>query len=204
MRRLTDAGDFGGDCRGQRGAADHAGPTPGQRHGCRWTVADSDQPGDLVRQRHAGGQSERHLELYAGAQRRHLGDVQLCGDRRRCGAGGDQRHARHHPGERRASHHAGDFGGDCRGQRGAADHAGPTPGQRHGCRWTVADSNQPGDLVRQRHAGGQSERHLELYAGAQRRQPGDVQLCGDRRRCGAGGHQRHARYHPGQRDQCRL
>ena len=34
------------------------------------------------------------------AQRRHLGELQLCGDRRRRGAGGDQRHARHHPGQR--------------------------------------------------------------------------------------------------------
>ena len=102
MTACNNPGDPGRDCRGQRGAADHAGPTLGQRHGCRWTVADGDQSGDLVRQRHAGRQRQRHLELYAGAQRRHLGELQLCGDRRRRGAGGDQRHARHHPGQRRA------------------------------------------------------------------------------------------------------
>ena len=58
-----------------------------------WTGrAHRHQSGDLVRQRHAGRQRQRHLELHAGAQRRHLGDVQLHGDRRRRGAGGGQRH----------------------------------------------------------------------------------------------------------------
>ena len=63
-------------------AADHAGRALGQRHGRRRTVADRDQPRDLFRQRHAGRQSQRHLELHAGGQRRHRGDVQLRRDRR--------------------------------------------------------------------------------------------------------------------------
>ena len=71
---ISDAGDPGGDCRGQRGAADHAGPTLANATDVDGPVADGDQSGDLVRQRHAGRQRQRHLELYAGAQRRHLGD----------------------------------------------------------------------------------------------------------------------------------
>ncbi len=106
-----------------------------------------------LRQRHAGRQRQRHLELHAGAQRRHLGDVQLCGDRRRRGAGGRHRHPRHHAGERRAGDHAGDAGRDRRGQRGAADHAGGAAGQRLGRGRTFAHRDQPGDRVRQRHAG---------------------------------------------------
>ena len=35
-----------------------------------------------VRQRHAGQQRQRHLELHPGAQRRYLGDVQLQHHRR--------------------------------------------------------------------------------------------------------------------------
>ena len=123
---------LGRDRRGQRGAADHPGRAAGQRHGRGRAGAHRHQPGDLVWQRHAGRQRQRHLELYAGGQRRHVGDVQLCGDRRHCGAGGDHRHPRHHAGERRAGHHAGDLGRDRRGQRGAADHPGRASGQRHG------------------------------------------------------------------------
>ena len=93
-----------------------------------------------VRQRHAGQQRQRHLELHPGAQRRHRGDVQLRGERRHRGTGGDHRQPRHHAGQRCADDHAGDAGRDRRGQRGAADHPGRAAGQCHRRRRTVADA----------------------------------------------------------------
>ena len=66
---------LGGDRRGQRGAADHPGRAAGQCLGRGRSVADRDQPGDRVGQRHAGRQRQRHLELHPGAQRRHRGDA---------------------------------------------------------------------------------------------------------------------------------
>ena len=193
------AGDACGDCRGQRDAADHAGGAAGQCLGRGRTVADGHQPLHRLRQRHVGRQRQRHLELHAGAQRRHLGDVQLRGDGRRRGAGGNHRHPGHHSGERRAGDIAGDAGRDRRGQRSAADHAGRAAGQRLGRGRTFADGDQPGDRLGQRHPGRQRQRHLELHAGAQRRHLGDVQLRGDGRRRGAGGATATPRHHSGER-----
>ena len=133
-RAGDDAGDACGDRRGQRRTADHPGRAARQCHRCRRSVADGDQAADHLRQRHARQQWQRHLELHAGAQRRHRGDVQLqrspMASRRRSRPG----QPRHHPGERCADDDAGDADGDCRGQRGTAYHPGRATGQCQRCR----------------------------------------------------------------------
>ena len=53
-----------------------------------------------VGQRHARQQRQRHLDLSSGAQRRHVGDVQLCRERRRGSPGCHHCEPRHHAGER--------------------------------------------------------------------------------------------------------
>ena len=98
------------------------------------------------------------------------GDVQLRGERRHRCTGGDQCNARHHPSQRDQFTSCNDPGDACRdrrGQRRPADHPGRAAGQCLRPGRTVADRDQPGDLCRQRHAGQQRQRHLELHPGAQ-------------------------------------
>ena len=142
---------------------------------------------------------ERHLELYAGAQRRHLGDVQLCGDATARGAGGHHASLDITPVNDAPVTSAGDLAAiaEDSGARlitqaellaNATDVDGPSLTAIN-----LAISSGNGTLV------DNLERHLELHAGAQRRHLGDVQLCGDRRRRGAGGHHRQPRHHAGER-----
>ncbi len=76
---------------------------------------------DRVGSRHAGEQRQRHLDLHAGAQRRHVGELQLHRDRRQPDGRG-QRHAGHHAGQRCARDHAGHPRRDRRGQRRPRHH----------------------------------------------------------------------------------
>ena len=80
----------------------------------RWRQPDGQRPGHRFRQRHAGRQQQRHLDLHTGSERRHCGVVQLHHQRqRRCAQQrGRHRDARHHAGERRPDHVGGDIGGD--------------------------------------------------------------------------------------------
>ena len=157
----TSAGDTGGDRRGQRCAADHPGRAAGQCHRCR---RDSLTATGLVISTGCGAlgrQRRRHLDLHAGAERRHLSQLQLH-DHRRHRHGGRQRDAGHHAGQRCADHQPGHAGGDRRGQRRAADHPGRAAGQCQRRRRRQPDRHRPGDQHRFRHAGRQRRRHLDL------------------------------------------
>ncbi len=109
-----------------------------------------------LRQRHAGQQRQRHLELHPGGQRRHLGDVQLRGD-------ATALRRRSPPPPRLDITPVNDapvttpvtLAAIAEDSGAAADHAGRAAGQRHGRGRTGADGDQPGDHVRQRHAGQQ-------------------------------------------------
>ena len=130
------------------------------------------------RQRLAGRQSQRHLDLHAGAQRRQLGDVQLHGVGRHAEpvattATLDITPVNDAPVATpvRLGAIAEDSGS--RLITAAELLAGVTDvdGPRY-------RRSRAGDRVRQRRAGRQSQRDLELHAGAQRRQLGDVHVHG--------------------------
>ena len=69
-----------------------------------------------VGKRHARQQRQRHLDLSSGAQRQHVGDVQLCRERRGGSPGCHHSEPRYHASERRA--------GGCQCDRGPGHHKG--------------------------------------------------------------------------------
>ena len=73
----------------------------GECVGCRRRRSEHQRPRHCFRQRHAGRQQQRHLDLHTGSERRHCGVVQLHDQRQRRGAQqrGRHRDARHHAGQ---------------------------------------------------------------------------------------------------------